>query len=142
MTQERTLVITGLATLLLAVAAAAVAVWAPEAGGQTGDAAAILAFVGAAAIAIERVIECGWTTLGNLRGTFWPLDTVSRQVDQLMTDVDTALRPFHEELEQGLATIAKTNEEFQPKLESAHGEIQKLRQRFDGLKQLPADAQR
>ncbi len=142
MTKGRTLVITGLATPLLAVAAAAVAVWAPEAGGQSGDAAAVLAFVGAAAVSIGRVIEGGWTILGSLRGTFWPLNAVSRQVDELMTDVDTALRPFHEDLERVLAGIAETNEAAQRKLEAARGEVQKLRQRFDGLKQLPADTQR
>jgi hypothetical protein len=142
MTHQRTGVITLIGTLVLLATAAAVALFAPEQGGQAGDAAAILGFVGAAAVGIERVIEGGWTVVGSLRGTFWPLNAVGKQVDELVADLDSALRPFHQELEHDLASLAEKNQLAQEKVKAAQEEIQKLRARFDGLKQLPADTQR
>jgi hypothetical protein len=142
MTQQQTGLIAGIATLVLLATAAAVGLLAPTPDQRAADAAALLAFVTAAAVGIERAIEAGWTIVGSLRGTFWPLNAVSRQVDAMVADLDASLKPFHEDVEKALGSLAAGGEWTQEKVEEARAEIEKLRRRFDGLKELPVDSQR
>jgi hypothetical protein len=137
-----TLIIAGTASALLLVVAALVAWLAPETNARFADAAAALAFVTAAAVGIERTIETGWTVVGNLVGTFWPLNAVAKQVDQMVADLDEALKPFHEELTEDLARLAEVNADMQAGLAAAQAQVRQLKGRFDGLKELPHDNQR
>jgi hypothetical protein len=51
------------------------------------DTAAVIAFAGMAAIAIERTAEIVWTIIGRIRslGEFWPIREIDSSLDQLET---------------------------------------------------------
>ena len=130
------------ATLLLGVAIALVNQYAPATNSGFKDAAAALAFVSGAAVAIERVIEAGWTFLGGWLGTYWPLREVRGQVDALQSELDASLAPFYDGLEKKLTEAAQADEEAQKALNSATDEIAALKKRYDDLKNLAPDNQR
>src|SRR5262245_36701140 len=96
------------ATAVLVVAIIFADLFAPTGNAGFKDEAAALAFVSGAAIAIERVIEAFWTFLGGWLGSYWPLSAITKQVDTLVGELDTALKPFHEDLEKQLEALAQS----------------------------------
>lgn len=98
MTQGETLRIAGIATALLAVVVVVVWIAADDTTGGAANAAATLALIGFTAVAIERVIETGWTVFGGVLGSYWPLKQVSKQVDALVTQLNAALEPLQDDI--------------------------------------------
>lgn len=109
------------------------------------DAATTLAFIGGAAVGIERVLEAFWTFMGGVVGTYWPLNVINKQVQTLVVDLDDALKPFHEEALQRIKELenaGNATDEGLARLKKAETEIGQLKARFDDIKKLAPDNQR
>jgi hypothetical protein len=146
MTRNRTLLIALLATFALSAVMLLVDKFiTPPASNSFKDGATTLAFIGGAAVGIERVLEAFWTFMGGVVGTFWPLNVINKQVQTLVVDLDSALKPFHEEALkkiEALKNAGNTTEEELERLKKAENEIGALKARFDDLKKLAPDNQR
>jgi hypothetical protein len=82
------------AGLVLLVAVCAVAAWLVAAKANAGfkDAASVLTFVGMVAIGIERILELGWTAIGNSRlGAYWPMKQIAEAVKTVEDETDKVL---------------------------------------------------
>jgi hypothetical protein len=81
------------AIVLLVVLAVIVAQSAGPANTQFASAAAVLAIVTLVAVGIERVIEIGWTILGQLNrfGAWWPVNQVTNRAKELETELNSEL---------------------------------------------------
>jgi hypothetical protein len=97
----------GLFTLVVAIFCMPAAANSTNSGFR--DAAAALTFMGAAAVAIERAIEAMWTFLGEVLGSYWPLSVIHQQVDTMVKDLNSAMKPFHDELLPMLDNILITS---------------------------------
>jgi hypothetical protein len=142
MTQKYTWVITGIATAILAIVIVIVALVAPTTNGAFQTSAATLAFITGAAVAIERAIEAGWTVVGGIKGSYWPLNVVGNQVNTLVTNLDTALQPYYQGATDAVETLSKAGQWSQEQITSATTEIEQFKQRFRDLKALAPDNQR
>lgn len=153
MTRNTTFLIALLATLALLVVMLVVAKFIIPVDPITGDvvlnsfkdAATTLAVIGGAAMGIERALEAFWTFMGGVVGTYWPLNVINKQVQTLVVDLDSALKPFHEDALKKIAALRaagnKTTEELD-RLKQAENEIGSLKARFDEIKKLAPDNQR
>ena len=152
MTRKTTLLITFIATLALLLVMLLASQIIPKAPNSEDlalnvfkDAATTLAFISGAAVGIERILEAFWTFMGGVAGTYWPLNVINKQVQTLVVDLDSALKPFHEEALQKLDELEnagnKTDEELK-KIREAKNEIGNLKARFDEIKTLAPDNQR
>lgn len=137
-----TSIIVLVANALLVLAILGVMAYAPPNNAAFKDAASAIAFVGGAAIAIERIIETGWTFLGSAFGTYWPLGAVQQQVSALVGELDSSLKPFHDELKTELDTLAKRGKLTTAQIDQGKKEIDSLKQRFDGLTKMATDHQK
>jgi hypothetical protein len=152
MTRNTTLLIALLATLVLVgvmILVAEVIVPTDSKGtvvlNSFKDAATTLAFIGGAAMGIERVLEAFWTFMGGVVGTYWPLNVINKQVQTLVVDLDSALKPFHEEALKKIAALKNASTTTATELErlnKAEHEIGALKARFDEIKKLAPDNQR
>lgn len=123
MTASRYGRIAAIGALLLLLEIVLVAFLGNEPSAGAGEAAAVLAFIGGAAVAIERVIEAGWTLVGGVAGTYWPLNTISNQVNTMLASLDNALKPFHKDLVEKVQAVDAE-------------EIAKIKKQYDDLRQL------
>jgi hypothetical protein len=144
---------TGMITTIggLAVAVALGLVWLFHAPSNNGfaDASAALAFVGAAAIGIERTIEGFWTIVGATGGTFWPLSAVNKQVGTLVDDLNVAMKSFHDtatnrlqDTADAVAGAQKTFKRISDEKESLDKSLEGVTQRLTALAAGPRDNQR
>ncbi|MBA3943386.1 MAG: hypothetical protein H0X37_02350 [Herpetosiphonaceae bacterium] len=99
MTRTATWLITGKASLALVIVMLLVALLSATTNASFKDATAALAFVSAAAVGIECIIETAWTVLGGIIGTYWPLNAVGKQVNALVDELSAALEPFQATLQ-------------------------------------------
>jgi hypothetical protein len=127
---------------LLAAVIGAVTIRTPATNAAFKDATSTLAFVSGAAVAIERVIEAFWTFLGSALGAYWPLTAVTRQVNALVAELDTSMKPFHEDLKGKLEKLASEGRLTQEEMERGKVEIDRIKRRFDELKAMAPDNQR
>jgi hypothetical protein len=145
MTEKRISLIVVLASLVLAAAIITVAKYAQGANVGFNDSAAALAFITATAVGIERTIEAMWTTLGGLLGTYWPLNLINNQVKTLTGELDNSLKPFHEQAIERVNQLKKAGSltaDQLKKLEGAPADIERLKKRFDELRNLAPSNQR
>jgi hypothetical protein len=145
MTKQTVLLIVGLASLVLAIAIAIAYVLADDTKSGFSNSMSAVAFISGAAVGIERTIEAMWTTLGGVLGGYWPLNLINKQVKVLTDELDTTLKPFHEDAIAKLAAakndVNLTTEQVK-KLEDAPGDIARLKARFDELRKLAPGNQR
>ncbi|MGE5073442.1 MAG: hypothetical protein ACM3MF_08440 [Anaerolineae bacterium] len=142
MTRRTTLWIVVSATLVLAAACAWVVFNTHQSNAAFQDSAATITFITAAAVGIERTIEALWTVVGGVLGTYWPLNTISRQVQAMVDDLNNALKPFQDKTLMGLDELAKSGKLTPEELAAAQDEIQRMKTRFDALLKLTPDNQR
>jgi hypothetical protein len=136
MTRSLTMWIVFVGTAVLAAVAGWVAISTNQSNPGFADAAATLAFITGAAVAIERVIEMLWTTLGGLLGTYWPLKPISEQVNKLVDDLDEALGPFHAQATFTLEHVQANVEHKDAVLAELISEMRRKGARFNDLKNL------
>lgn len=139
---KTTSIIVIVANALLVLAIAAVFMYAPPSNAGFKDATSALAFVGGAAVAIERIIETGWTFLGAAFGTYWPLGAIQKQVGSLVADLDRSLKPFHDRLKGELDALAKAGTLTMDEVAHGKQEIDRLKTRFDTLSGMGVDNQK
>lgn len=142
MKARTTSIIMLIATLVLAATIGAVAIYAPKTNVGFKDAMSALAFVSVAAVSIERVIEMIWTVLGGALGSYWPMNAVHRQVNALVTELDTSMKPFHEGLTGKLEKLVAEGKMTAETMEKGKSEIERIKRRFDELKGMAPDNQR
>src|SRR5437763_16493947 len=61
------------------------------------DSAAVLTFIGGAAVAIERSIEAMWTFRGGVARTYWPLNLIHNQVKSMPAELDSAVQQIYDQ---------------------------------------------
>ncbi len=142
MTRKTTLWIVLISTLILLAACAWVVFNTQQANPGFRDAAATITFITAAAVGIERTMEAMWTVIGGTVGTYWPLNTLSRQVQTMVDDLNNALKPFHDKTLLGLDALAENGKLSPEELAAAADEILRMKARFDALLNLAPDNQR
>lgn len=140
MLARTTTIVVIVANALLAAAIALVFLFAPPSNAAFKDAASALAFVGGAAVAIERIIETGWTFLGTAFGAHWPLGAIQKRMGSLVTDLDRSLRPFHDRLKKELEALAKEGKMTADELKQGKQEIDRLKSRFDEMSNVATDS--
>lgn len=106
------------------------------------DSGATLAFIAVTAVSIERSIEAFWTFYGGIKGSYWPLSAITRQVDALVTELDLSLQPFYEQAEGKLQSLKNAGVHSMEDIDGAINEINRLKNRFNELKTLTPDNQR
>lgn len=102
--------------LALAALVVAIALTHPPANARFSDTSAVLGFITAAAVGIERVIEAFWTIVGGVAGSYWPLTAVRDQVSTLVGDLDRAMTGFNDAATKGLTEAEATVGRFQKQL--------------------------
>ena len=145
MTRQTVLLIVTIASVALFLAIVLVAQFAQTANAGFPDSMAALAFITGAAVGIERTIEALWTMLGGLLGSYWPLNVINNQVLTLSDELDTSLKPFHEEAIKKIEEakkIANLDPAIKKRLEDAPADIKRLKKRFDELQRLAPGNQR
>lgn len=101
------------AVLIFIISSAALAVTiliicaSPAASAGFKDSAAVLTFVGGAAVAIERTIEALWTVVGGVAGTYWPLNLINTQVKTMVGELDQAIQPIYEDAQKMIEAVGK-----------------------------------
>lgn len=103
---------------------------------QGKDAAAVLTFITAASVGIERVIEGFWTFVGLTKGAFWPLGAFSKQVNDLSTSLDETLAPFYQKLKAAVTEAQKVSGWTDVQLEAAIKQIDELEASVNQIKAL------
>ena len=144
MTRHETI---GVSLWALGVLAAAIALSAwlashKDTSGSFPNTSAALTFIGGAALMIERIIEVFWTILGGIIGTFWPLNTVARQVMEMETDLKNAMTPFYASAKEGLNKLAEAENWTGAAITAAGAEIDTLQTRLGQISAYPASNQR
>lgn len=137
-----TSVIVIVANAALALAIAIVVLRAPASNAAFKDASSALAFVGGAAVAIERIIETAWTFLGASLGSYWPLGAVQKQAASLVGDMNKALRPFHDRIKAELDAMEEKGKLSAEEVARGKQEIDHLKTRFDELSKMSIDNQK
>jgi hypothetical protein len=97
---------------LIAVGWAAIGALIAPKGANPGfvDAAAVLAFAGLAAVAIERSIEGIFTVLASPLGQWWPLSTVKRLFDTVEAETNGLFTDVFTRVKEALADARKAAE--------------------------------
>ena len=81
---------------------------APKVG--SANAATILALITAAAVGIERALEMGWTIVGQMKNSWWPMNAIGKQINKLVDDLDNKLDVPFKEVEQVIAKLKAGND--------------------------------
>lgn len=139
---KTTSIIVIVSNALLVLAIAGVLLYAPRSNAGFKDAASALAFVGGAAVVIERVIEAAWTFLGVTFGAYWPLGAIQKQVRSLVAEMDRSLEPFHARLQADLDALAAAGKLTGEEADRGKREIERLKSRFDDLSRGATDQQK
>lgn len=109
---------------------------------QAKDSTAVLAIITATAIGIERVLEVVWTLVGTARGSWWPLNLVSTQINELVSSLDATVQPFYQKAHTAMLQVAAAENWTNRQIQAAEKELVEFKQRLDSLKGLAPDSQR
>ncbi len=129
-------------TLLLFVVMGFVAHYSAAPNVGFASASAVLTLIGGVAVGIERIMEVFWTFMSQFKGSWWPLNAVGQQVNNLVSSLDAKLEPFFEETNAAIDEMAKMEKWSQEKVAAAKKEVDDLRARLNKLKELAPDNQR
>jgi hypothetical protein len=126
---KKNLVVGG--SILLLVAALGSIVSSPP---VPRDAAAALTLITAAALGIERTLEAFWTAVGQLKNSWWPVGAVEEEVERLVDDLSSLIKPVRDQIEaelqvanQGSQAIVRSAEGALEQLDAAQASIERLR---------------
>lgn len=99
------LLVAGVGALVIAIAV--VFITAESGGASFASNAAAITFIGAVALGIERVLEIGWTLVGQSKrlGGWWPLNRVSDAAVEFEAAAEQLLDPLGELEERLLAAL-------------------------------------
>ena len=100
------------------------------------DAAAVLALVTAMALGIERTIETAWTIIGQIKSSYWPLNLIKDQVENLVSDLDTHLEDVYKKTENVIKELERSGKWGEEEIAEARGEVVELKTRIQDLQRL------
>lgn len=115
-----------LTTIIAAIIAISLRALSESSNAKFTDGAAVIAFVTAASVTIERFLEMTWTIIGGLRGTFWPLTVVGDQVQTFVNGVNDLMKPFHADLTARLDELENETDRVATRLNKAEDEVRQL----------------
>lgn len=141
MTSNRSAWITIICTAALLLMAAIVAQFSPTPNTGFKDAAAVLSIITVTAVGIERIIEIFWTAIGLLKNSWWPLNQIGSQLDNMLSGLDTYLTPFYTEVENKLQEMIKLGQLTQDQVTAARKALTDTRSQVAQLKSLAPDNQ-
>jgi hypothetical protein len=131
-----------LAIILFLIAFGLVAQFAPMPNQGFASNTAVLSIITASAIAIERVLEAFWTIIGMTKGAWWPLNIMSKQVNECIDQLDQTLQPVYEKAQAAIEKVAEANQWTRVQVGAARKEIDGIENRITELKKLSPDNQR
>src|SRR5690242_2791842 len=92
--------------LIMAVAAAISAALSPGPTHRAMPSAEVsLAIISGAALGIERLLETCWSVVDLTAGSFWPLNVVSKQINERVTGFDNFVEPYYKGLRNAAETL-------------------------------------
>lgn len=129
--------------LLLLIGMFIVAVFSPAPNANL-TATAALAIITTTAVGIERIIEAMWTLVGMLKkfGSFWPLNIINKQVEDLIGGLNENLSPVFEQASAAIADAQAAGTLTAEKVAEARAELDRMKTHIAELKKLAPDNQR
>jgi hypothetical protein len=130
-----------LGVLLLLFGSVCVAQFGGPANAGFASAAAVLTVVTLVAVGIERVIEIGWTIVGQIGrlGAWWPVNQMKTRAEELETALNTQLATLQGETDKLLTAAKKVSSDLAPRIkatkdwiEQAQGQIKILQAQAPG----------
>ncbi len=128
-------------SLLFLCAFAAVAQFSIPANKGFASSAAVLSLITATAIGIERVIECFWTIIGMTKGTWYPMNLLSQQVEGMLSNLNVKLTPFYDEANKAIDNTKIALKWTEAQADAAKKEVAELKNQIESLKKLAPDSQ-
>ena len=110
-----------------------------QSGTGAANAAAVLALVTAGAVAIERILETFWTTVGLTISTSWPFGPVAGRVNDLVADMNKALVPFHKQATEFVNKLNENNEQAKVQIDASKEQLRHINELSDRLRELGPD---
>lgn len=109
----------------------------PEAPIDPQGSAAILAFIAAAAVGIERIIETFWTVAGQAaNNTRWPLGKLGGEFEEFVENMDRNLQPFHNRVDEAVDFLENEGKDVNARLLDARERIGELKASMSELRAL------
>jgi hypothetical protein len=124
------------ATIVLVVGIVLTALFSSTSTSGLRDAAAALTIIAAVAVGIERVLEGFWTYIGLTRGTWWPLNVISQEINTMASNLNTVLEPFDLQLTKVVEDAKNAEQWSQQQLDAANKEVTDFQNFIAQLKQL------
>ena|SRR5712691_10298284 len=105
------------------------------------DAAAALTIIAAVSVGIERVLEGFWTYIGLTINSWWPLDVIGQDINTLVSNLNDAVEPFYQQLEQVVQDLSSAGKLAGEQLAAAKKEIDDFQIYMNQLKTLASGNQ-
>lgn len=100
-------------------------------------AAAILAFIAAAAVGIERVIETFWTVAGHAADNKrWPLGKLGKNFAKRVNDMNKKLKPFQKSVDEAITDAVSAGQEVSARLLDARKKVDEIKASISELRAL------
>ena len=124
------------ATIVLVVAVVLTAFLPIALIGGFKDATAVITIITLTSVGIERVIEGFWTYIGLTKNSWWPFNTISQNISNMVSDFDNVLKPFYQQLEKAVKDASSAEQLTKEQLEAANKEITDFQDSINQLKTL------
>jgi hypothetical protein len=142
MTPKQTLHYLLVFSILLLLAFVLVAVLSPGPNVQFASSTAILGIITGVAVGIERILETLWTFVSQFKGSCWPMNLVSEQVNKLVSGLDTTLKPFYDKATATVADLKDKEQWTEEQITAYMNDVNELKDRLSKLKTLAPDSQK
>ncbi len=124
------------ATIVLVVAVVLTAFLPIALIGGFKDATAVITIVTLTSVGIERVIEGFWTYIGLTKNSWWPFNTISQNISNMVSDLDKVLTPFYQQLTQAVEDAKSAEKWTDEQYTAAKKEITDFQASIDQLTKL------
>jgi len=124
------------ATIVLVVAVVLTAFLPIALIGGFKDATAVITIVTLTSVGIERVIEGFWTYIGLTKNSWWPFNTISQNISNMVSDLDKVLTSFYQHLTQVVEDAKSVEKWIDEQYIAAKKEITDFQASIDQLTKL------
>src|SRR5712692_3564417 len=126
MVRRQTYLILLIGAVVLLASSAIVGYFSPQPNAGFRDASAVLALATGLAVGIERTIEGFWTTIGQLKSAWWPLDVPDKAMETLTANFTKTLGPFFAQVNATAARAAAAGSWTEQQIAAAKDELATL----------------